>query len=83
LKTDSLVAEIAAYSQEHNLVILDCSLLERVEFGASAQLLNGLVPISSNKNKSIRFQDVNHLVMHLFIAMGLKNVAAIFPRKQT
>ncbi len=81
--TDHLVKEIAAYAKLHDVVILDCSQLERVEFGASAQLLNGLVPISSSKGKSVQFHEVNYLVMHLFNAMGLKNVAAIFPRKQS
>jgi ABC-type transporter Mla MlaB component len=81
--TDELVKQIAAHAKHHDLVILDCSQLERVEFGASAQLLNGLVPISSTKDKSIQFHEVNYLVMHLFNAMGLKNVAAIFPRKQS
>ena len=81
--TDALVKQIAAYAKNHDLVILDCSQLERVEFGASAQLLNGLVPISATKGKSIQFYEVNYLVMHLFNAMGLKNVAAIFPRKQS
>jgi ABC-type transporter Mla MlaB component len=81
--TEGLVKQISAHAKNHDMVILDCSQLERVEFGASAQLLNGLVPISSNKSKSIQFQEVNYLVMHLFNAMGLKNVAAIFPRKQS
>ena len=81
--TDALVKQIAAFAKDHQLIILDCSQLERVEFGASAQLLNGLVPISSSKDKSIQFHEVNYLVMHLFNAMGLKNVAAIFPRKQS
>lgn len=81
--TEELVKQIAAHAKHHDLVILDCSQLERVEFGASAQLLNSLVPISSAKGKSIQFHEVNYLVMHLFNAMGLKNVAAIFPRKQS
>lgn len=81
--TETLVKDIAAHAKLHDVVILDCSQLERVEFGASAQLLNGLVPISSSKGKSVQFHEVNYLVMHLFNAMGLKNVAAIFPRKQS
>lgn len=81
--TDGLVKQISAHAKNHDMVILDCSQLDRVEFGASAQLLNGLVPISNNKSKAIQFQEVNYLVMHLFNAMGLKNVAAIFPRKQS
>ncbi len=81
--TEALVKEITEFAKSHDLVILDCSQLERVEFGASAQLLNGLVPISGTKGKSIQFNEVNYLVMHLFNAMGLKNIAAIVPRKQS
>lgn len=81
--TDTLISEIKEHAKSHDLVLLDCSKLERVEFGASAQLLNGLVPISAERGKSIQFHEVNYLVMHLFTAMGLKNVAAIFPRKQS
>lgn len=79
-KTEELVAEILDYAKAHDAVILNCKNLERVEFGASAQLLNGLVPISG-QGKPIEFTEVNYLVMHLFNAMGLKNVAAIKPRK--
>lgn len=81
-KTEGLVADIAEYAKSHDFVVLNCSQLERVEFGASAQLLNGLVPVSGS-GKTIQFNEVNYLVMHLFNAMGLKNVAAIVPRKQS
>jgi ABC-type transporter Mla MlaB component len=81
-KTDSLITDIKSFSELHDLVYLDCSQLEKVEFGASAQLLNGLLPIASSKNKVIEFHDVNYLIMHLFNAMGLKSVATIYPRKQ-
>ena len=80
-KTNLLIFEIEEYAKSHDVVILDCSKLERVEFGASAQLLNGLVPIS-NAKKPIEFHEVNYLVLHLFNAMGLKNIATIYPRKQ-
>lgn len=80
-KTDNLISQIAAHAEFHKLVILDCSKLERVEFGASAQLLSGLVPIAGRKDTVIQFHDVNYLVTYLFNAMGLKNVAAIYPRK--
>ncbi|MFZ6845707.1 hypothetical protein [Undibacterium sp. RuTC16W] len=82
-KTDILINRIAEHAKIfHNPLILDCSKLERVEFGASAQLLNGLVPISSARDTHIQFVEVNYLVMALFNAMGLKNVATIFPRKR-
>ena len=80
-KTENLISQIAAHAEFHKLVLLDCSKLERVEFGASAQLLSGLVPIAGRKDTIIQFHDVNYLVTYLFNAMGLKNVASIFPRK--
>ncbi|CAN5901189.1 hypothetical protein BH11PSE12_BH11PSE12_09080 [soil metagenome] len=80
-RTDSLISQILEHAKLHPTVLLDCSQLERVEFGASAQLLSGLVPIAGKKDTTIQFHEVNYLVMCLFNAMGLKNVAAIFPRK--
>ena len=80
-KTDGLIQQISDHAKSHNPILLDCSQLERVEFGASAQLLSGLVPLASQKDTTIQFHEVNYLVMALFNAMGLKNVAAIFPRK--
>lgn len=79
--TDILTRQIAEHAKTHNPVLLDCSGLDRVEFGASAQLLNGLVPLSGKKDISIQFIEVNYPVLMLFNAMGLKNVASISPRK--
>ncbi|MES2068999.1 MAG: STAS domain-containing protein [Pseudomonadota bacterium] len=81
-KTEHLISQITEHAKQHNTVLLDCSRLERVEFGASAQLLSGLVPLTGKKDTTIQFHEVNYLVMALFNAMGLKNVAAIFPRKR-
>ncbi|WP_394780127.1 STAS domain-containing protein [Undibacterium sp.] len=81
-KTDALIGQITEHAKQHDTVLLDCSQLERVEFGASAQLLSGLVPLATQKDTTIQFHEVNYLVMALFNAMGLKNVAAIFPRKR-
>ncbi|MET3119577.1 ABC-type transporter Mla MlaB component [Undibacterium sp. GrIS 1.8] len=80
-KTDILIAQITEHSKLYNQIVLDCSRLDRVEFGASAQLLNGLVPIAGVRDNHIQFVEVNYLVMALFNAMGLKSVATIFPRK--
>jgi len=80
-KTEFLISNIAMQAEQHNPLILDCTRLERVEFGASAQLLNGLAPIASKAGMNIRFEGVNYLVMMLFNAMGLKNIASIIPRK--
>jgi len=81
-KTDILLKAINEQAKLHPSLILDCSKLERVEFGASAALLNGLAPIAGKPGMSIEFIEVNYLVMMLFNAMGLKNIASISPRKR-
>ena len=76
-----LVKQIVARAETLNPLVLDCSRLERVEFSASAELLNGLAPIAGKRGMTIEFRDVNYLVMMLFNAMGLKNIASITLRK--
>ncbi|MEB0014693.1 hypothetical protein QN416_24145, partial [Glaciimonas sp. Cout2] len=46
-KLDSLLARLLEQAEHYNPLRLDCSRLERVEFGASAELLNGLAPIAA------------------------------------
>jgi anti-anti-sigma regulatory factor len=74
---DTLVKKIAEQAAQHQPLIIDCSKLDRVEFSASAELLNGLAPIVGKPGVTIRFEEVNYLVMMLFNAMGLKNIASI------
>jgi len=76
-----LIKQIIARAETLNPLVLDCSRLERVEFSASAELLNGLAPIAGKRGMTIEFRDVNYLVMMLFNAMGLKNIASITLRK--
>lgn len=78
---DPLIKDIAEKAAHQSVLIIDCSKLKRVEFSASAELLSGLAPIVSKPGKSIRFEEVNYLVMMLFNAMGLKNIASISLRK--
>jgi anti-anti-sigma regulatory factor len=78
---DTLVKKIAEQAAQHQPLIIDCSKLDRVEFSASAELLNGLAPIVGKPGVTIRFEEVNYLVMMLFNAMGLKNIASISLRK--
>lgn len=80
-KLDSMLKRITDFSEKHNPLILDCTDLERVEFSATAELLNGLAPISGQPGAVIQFTEVNYLVMMLFNAMGLKNIASITLRK--
>ncbi len=80
-RTDYLISSINEQAESHNPLILDCSELDKVEFSASAQLLSGLAPIAAKPGMSIRFEQVNYLVLMLFSAMGLKNIASISARK--
>ncbi len=80
-RTDYLISSINEQAESHNPLILDCSELDKVEFSASAQLLSGLASIAAKPGMSIRFEQVNYLVLMLFSAMGLKNITSISARK--
>ena len=78
--TDHLVQAIRDHANAQLAVILDCSRLTRVDFNATGQLLNGLMPLI-HAGKSIEFQDANHLVSVLFQVMGLNRIARIIPHR--
>lgn len=77
---DDLVVAIAAYSDEHQPAIIDCSRLNRVDFTAAGRLMTALIPFCGH-GKSIEFHHVNHLVAELFNVIGLKDIVRILPRK--
>lgn len=79
-RIDSLIVAIAAYSDENNPAIIDCSQLARIDFNAAGRLLTGLAPFCG-VGKSIEFHHVNHLVTELFNVIGLKDIVRIFSRK--
>jgi len=79
-RIDDLIVAIAAYSDEHDPAIVDCSQLVRVDFNAAGRLLSGLTPFCVS-GKHIEFHEVNHLVAELFSMMGLTDIVAIHPRK--
>jgi ABC-type transporter Mla MlaB component len=78
--TDKLIANINAFSANHNPAIIDCSQLQRVDFGAAGQLLTGLAPLTAT-GATLEFQNVNHLIAALFSVMGLKDIVQISLRK--
>jgi ABC-type transporter Mla MlaB component len=79
-RIDDLIVAIAAYSDEHDPAIIDCSQLCRVDFNAAGRLLTGLAPFCG-VGKVIEFHHVNHLVAELLNVIGLKDIVRIFPRK--
>lgn len=79
-RIDNLILAIAAYSDDHDPAIIDCSQLVRVDFNAVGRLLTGLAPFCGS-GKAIEFHHVNHLVAELFNVIGLKDIVRIVPRK--
>ncbi|HEY4541523.1 MAG TPA: STAS domain-containing protein [Noviherbaspirillum sp.] len=79
-RIDNLILAIAAYSDEHEPAIINCSQLVRIDFNAAGRLLTGLAPFCGN-GKAIEFHHVNHLVAELFNIIGLKDIVRIVPRK--
>ncbi|GIZ50788.1 STAS domain-containing protein [Noviherbaspirillum aridicola] len=79
-RVDELILAIAAWSDEHEVTVIDCSRLQRVDFNAAGRLLTGLGPFCG-VGKSLEFQHVNHLVTELFHVIGLDAMARVVPRK--
>lgn len=79
-RIDELIVAIAAWSDEHQPAIIDCSRLQRVDFNAAGRLLSGLAPFCGI-GKTLEFHQVNALVAELFQVIGLHEVARILPRK--
>ena len=80
VKSDQVNA-IVTFTQQHQVTVLDCSQLGRVDFSAASLLLGGLAPLAGN-TRVIEMRHVNNLVHALFNVMGLGEVAQIIPRKQ-
>lgn len=78
--TDVLIQQLAAYAEQHQPTIVDCSGLKRVDFSAAGHLVAGLAPISA-RGARMEFHEVNHLVAALFAAMGMQDIVTVSLRK--
>jgi ABC-type transporter Mla MlaB component len=76
---NSLFDAIDAYASQSPTLLIDCSRLARVDYGAASALLNRLRPIAAEKK--IEFRDMNHLVAALFKLLSFAEVARLFPHK--
>jgi ABC-type transporter Mla MlaB component len=76
---NSLFDAIDAYAAQAPTLLIDCSRLARVDYGAASALLNRLRPIAAEKK--IEFRDMNHLVAALFKLLSFAEVARLFPHK--
>ena len=75
----SLFDAIDAYAAQAPALLIDCSRLARVDYGAASAMLNRLRPIAAEKK--IEFRDMNHLVAALFKLLSYSEVARLFPHK--
>jgi ABC-type transporter Mla MlaB component len=71
---------IDAYAAQYQPLVLDCSRLARVDYGAAGTLLKRL-RAQAAAGKIIELRDLNHLVAALFRLMGYAEVARLFPHK--
>ncbi len=78
--TVELLNSIDTYAAKYEPVVIDCSRLTRVEFGAANQLLNRLRPLHE-AGKKIEFRELNHLVAALFKLLGFAEIARLYPHK--
>lgn len=76
---NSLFDAIDAYAEQAPTLLIDCSRLARVDYGAASAMLNRLRPIAAEKK--IEFRDMNHLVAALFRLLSYSEVARMFPHK--
>jgi anti-anti-sigma regulatory factor len=71
-------ADLAAFVEVHDPVLIDCSGLARIDFVSAGALLN-VLSSAKRSGKHIVFRHPNHLVAELFAVVGLKAIADIIP----
>lgn len=77
----SRFGDLAAYVGEHDLVLIDCAELTRMDFISAGALLNALTAVRSS-GKQIVFRHPNHLVAELLGIIGLRAVATVVFARQ-
>ena len=74
----SRFADLAAFIEEHDEIVIDCTRLSRIDFISAGALLN-VLSSAKRSGKLIIFRKPNHLVAELFAMVGLKAIADIIP----
>jgi anti-anti-sigma regulatory factor len=74
----SRFADLAAFVEAHDKVVIDCARLTRIDFISAGALLN-VLSSAKRSGKHIIFRHPNHLVAELFAMVGLKAIADIIP----
>ena len=73
-------ADLVAHAEKHDLLLVDCAQLKRIDFISAGALLNVLTTIRRS-GKQIVFRHPHHLVAELFAIVGLNAVATFVAEK--
>jgi anti-anti-sigma regulatory factor len=76
----SRFADLPAFAEVHDPVLIDCAGVTRMDFISAGALLNVLSAVR-RAGKQVVFRHPNHLVAELFGVVGLKAIAAIILTK--
>lgn len=77
---DQVLAELEAFANDADPVIIDLHATRRVDFVSAGQLLNLLARLK-HARKSIEIRGANELIVALFSMMGIREFARLVPRK--
>ncbi len=81
--TGKILSDIKALrlvAQNHDLIMVDCRKLRRVDFVAAGELLNELMKLQG-AGRTVQFVEPNFLVYALMLVMGIHDMAQIRRRK--
>ncbi|TWI46153.1 ABC-type transporter Mla MlaB component [Pseudoduganella flava] len=75
-----VLAGIRAYADASPALVLDCSRLARMDYGAAGQLLALLTELAAD-GRRIEFRELNHLTAALLRLLDFGAVARLFPHR--
>ncbi|MEZ5659344.1 MAG: STAS domain-containing protein [Burkholderiaceae bacterium] len=79
-RLDPVVSAVNELTEHHEVVVLDCLLLRRVDFAGAGALLNLLIQLQG-RNRKVVFLQPNYMVYALMLVMGMQEIASIRRRR--
>jgi anti-anti-sigma regulatory factor len=76
----ALLAALDAYAAQYAPLVLDCSRLARIDYGAASALQGRLRKLAAEGHR-IELRDLNHLVAALFRLLGYGDSARLFAHR--
>ncbi len=68
------------YANDHDIVVIDCTDLKRMDFVSAGMFLNALTNLQV-AGKSVTIRQPNHLVWGLFVVLGIHQVVHVERRR--